>query len=1067
MMNEGQKFGDFEILARLGVSGTGIVYKARQVSKDRLVALKTLRASLVADPEYMARFFRDAKIATELSHPDIVQVHMAGETDGVHWLATEYVEGTTAEARLKRKGRLAIPEALAIATHVATVLDYGWRKARLIHRDVEPDTIFLSKKSEVKLRGLGLAKSAGEMQTIKMNGSPMGATHYMSPEQAEGKKDTDLRADIYSLGCTLFHFISGTPPYDGDTAMAVILKHVTAPVPELHRLCPDCPAEISRVVMKMMHKQPTGRHQSYAELIADLRGCYEALTGPPAPAPAAVTVAMAAPAKEVSHQRPAVPVKPIVVHEERVSEERYAVAVEENSEDAAAAGKRRSWKKPVAFVSVPLVGVVAALIWFAPWKKPELSEAERAELQRAAQKGSDTSKSPGGSKLLAANITPISPKPTAAPKRSTPTPTPRPSAPATPPPEVPAPEAPASPPGAPAMVAGQPAVAPADTTTAQTPTGKWIAEQEPKWQAMFETEVTVPFERGVGELRKKYIDSIEAQLAAVTQAGSLDAAVAFRAERARINGGGKVPDEDESMAPPALRTMRVGYRAAFAKFDTERIARAKSVHARIDALLAQSQAALTQRQRIEEALEIKARREVLAIAWLPQASAAPEAPATPPPTTPLPTMPVPGPTVSAPPATKGPRLKPRELVGRLIEMGAIFSVGQPGYLTPVGKLEDLPGDKFGIMKVELNKRDGMSEADLEILEQLSDLEELQLNGVPASDATLKLLRGLPSLHVLGMRNLGTLTTAGFKSVAAIPSLKTLNVRGGLSPENLSAIATAKKLDTLNLNDTKFTEQQFGIIASIPALKSLGISTTELIPAAAWTRLTTCKKLATLTVENTPKSAEAIAHISRIGTLTSLSLGDVTLPDTDLAPLGSLKLLQTLRTGPASNVDGSFLYTWAPHNAMKTFALKSTRSVSDKVLRIISTTFPKLDKLELRVGAGSVTSAGFAHLQKLRGIDELMLSGDGVDSAVLAHIATLDQLKRLSLGGARLTEADVPVLAKLGSLRELEWVNPPVSDLALKGYGKLRTLASFKIGAAAKQEVEEKLTTALRGVKIVR
>ena len=1104
MMNEGQRFGDFEILGRLGASGTGTVYRARQVSGDRLVALKTLHAALATDPEYMARFFRDAKIATELSHPDIVQVLAAGETDGVHWLATEYVEGTTAQARLKRKGRLALPEALAIATHVATVLDYGWRTARLIHRDVEPDTIFLSKKSEVKLRGLGLAKSAGEMQTIRMNGSPMGAPHYMSPEQAEGKRDTDLRTDIYSLGCTLFHFISGVPPYEGDTAMAVILRHVTAPVPELRRVCADCPAEISRVVMKMMHKQPAGRHQNYAELIVDLRLCYEALTSVPAATavvtpvatPVVTPVVTAAPKLTADGRQdcrphvvvaaapkaapvlvavmPGAPRVKAVPVRENASERKLSPDEEDGGDGTPAVGKRRSLKKPLAIAAAVLLIATGALFHFLP-RKEQLSEAERAELQRAVQKGAGN---PAGSSAATdvtktassspprAPATPAPAKPTPAKIAST-TPAPETTAPAKIASAIPAPE-PATPVPAPepAPPPGTPMPAPA---AAQSATAKWLAEQEPPWQETFAREVTGPFMKGVGDLKQQYVAAVEIQLASVTKAAQLDAAVAFRAERARLTGGGVVPAEDESMAPAALKTLRAGYRTTMAKLDTERATKAKGIHARYDALLAQTQAALTQRQRLDEALEIKARREALASEWMQPIASATSAPAEAPaaPATPATTKPAPGPTTVAAPRSKAPKLKPGEVVARLLSMGATVSIGQPGSLRKVEKMADLPGEKFAIMKVEINPRDGITEADLDVIEQLDETEEIQLTGVPATDATVKMLRALPSLRVLGLKDLANLTGASFRTVAAMPALKSLAVRGPISTESLAGLAVNRKLDTLALNTGAFSEQDFGAIATIPALKTLTISTSEPVPPAAWARLVVAKKLTSLTAEKTSVNAEVLAQIGRFSELTSLTLGDIAMSDAELAPLGALKLLQTLKTGRGSTFDGTFLTTWPLHPRMKTLTLYSTHTVSDKVLRVIATAFPKLEKLEVTASAGSVTAAGLAHLAKLRQLDYLSLNGDAVDSAGLAHVANCIQLTHLSIGNARATEAEVHLLAKISTLRELEWLNPPATDAALKSYRKLRWLTQFKIGTAMKQDIEDKLSVALPTVKFIR
>ncbi len=307
MSLEGQQLGEFEILERLGQGGMGAVYKARQTSLDRFVAIKTLQTALAEDAEYIARFRQEAKAAAVLNHPNLVQVYSAGESEGMHWFAMEYVEGESAKVRLKRKGRLDPLEAIAIGIHVATALEYGWRKASLIHRDIKPDNIFLSTDGEVKLGDLGLAKSAGQTQGLTMTGASMGTPHYISPEQVVAMKDVDLRADIYSLGCSLYHLLSGQAPFEGNSAVAIMMQHVNGPVPDLRKTWPECSPGLVTVVEKMMQKQPAERQQDYAEVITDLRRAYEAVSHPPV-----VEKAVPTP-KPVAQAKPVVAAKPRAV----------------------------------------------------------------------------------------------------------------------------------------------------------------------------------------------------------------------------------------------------------------------------------------------------------------------------------------------------------------------------------------------------------------------------------------------------------------------------------------------------------------------------------------------------------------------------------------------------------------------------------------------------------------------------------------------------------------------------------------------------------------------------------
>lgn len=280
MSLEGQRLGEFEILGLLGQGATGSVYKAKQSSLHRFVALKTLNLALANDAAYIRRFQREASSAAALNHANLVQVYSSGESQGVHWFSMEYVDGESVKSRLQRNGQLDPQEAIAIGVHVATALDYGWRKAGLIHRDVKPDNIFLSADGEVKLGDLGLAKSAGQLEELTMTGQSMGTPNYISPEQVQALKSVDLRTDIYSLGCTLFHLLSGRPPFQGNGAVTIMMKHVTDPVPSLRQGWRQCPPVLANVIGKMMQKKPERRQQTHEEVIADLRHAYEVVSNP-------------------------------------------------------------------------------------------------------------------------------------------------------------------------------------------------------------------------------------------------------------------------------------------------------------------------------------------------------------------------------------------------------------------------------------------------------------------------------------------------------------------------------------------------------------------------------------------------------------------------------------------------------------------------------------------------------------------------------------------------------------------------------------------------------------------
>jgi len=287
-MADEKTIAGYQIIEQVGQGGVGRVYRARQPMLDRTVALKVLAPHLAGDAAYVARFQREAAAAAQLNHPGIVTVYAAGQQEGTHYIAMEFVEGETLHNRLDRHGRLEPAEAIAICVHLAEALRYAWDKARLVHRDIKPDNIFLSTTGEVKLGDLGLARRVGGDSThVTQHGTAWGTPHYMSPEQARGERELDCRSDIYSLGCTLYRMLTGRTPYDGADAMAVMTKHVHEPPPAILKVLPTCPMPVVFLLNKMLAKNPAARPQTYDELLADLHRVHTQLAQPQAATPAA------------------------------------------------------------------------------------------------------------------------------------------------------------------------------------------------------------------------------------------------------------------------------------------------------------------------------------------------------------------------------------------------------------------------------------------------------------------------------------------------------------------------------------------------------------------------------------------------------------------------------------------------------------------------------------------------------------------------------------------------------------------------------------------------------------
>lgn len=261
--------GDFIILEELGRGGMGVVYLAHQISLDRPAALKVLADQYAHNTEFVVGFIKEARAAAKLNHPHIVQAYAVGDDNGIYFFAMENIDGETMKTVLKREGKIPIDYALAVIQQIAEALDYAWKEQRLIHRDIKPDNIMMTRSGRAKLADLGLARIAGEIEDTGGD-EVMGTPQYISPEHLTGA-EMDARSDIYSLGATLFHLITGRFAFEGRTAGDIARKHLESPVPNPRSVDPTISADIAYITMKMMAKDPDDRYQTAEALATDLR----------------------------------------------------------------------------------------------------------------------------------------------------------------------------------------------------------------------------------------------------------------------------------------------------------------------------------------------------------------------------------------------------------------------------------------------------------------------------------------------------------------------------------------------------------------------------------------------------------------------------------------------------------------------------------------------------------------------------------------------------------------------------------------------------------------------------
>jgi len=267
ILAEDAQIGIYRIRSTLGQGGMGIVYGAYDPNLDRTVALKVLNRELCKSPRFIERFQREAKAAAGLSHRNITHVYSIGEEKGNHFFVMEYVDGQNLSEIVKEVGELPHLKAVDIIRQTAVGLRVA-AQSKIIHRDVKPSNLLLTSEGEVKITDFGLAKAVqGSAIELTTTGVVMGTPVYMSPEQSKGKP-VDHRSDIYSLGCTFFHLVCARPPFEADSAIATILKHINDPVkfPEDS----EVPRPVRAVILRMLAKTPEERYQDYDELIADI-----------------------------------------------------------------------------------------------------------------------------------------------------------------------------------------------------------------------------------------------------------------------------------------------------------------------------------------------------------------------------------------------------------------------------------------------------------------------------------------------------------------------------------------------------------------------------------------------------------------------------------------------------------------------------------------------------------------------------------------------------------------------------------------------------------------------------
>ncbi|MCM1188022.1 MAG: Stk1 family PASTA domain-containing Ser/Thr kinase [bacterium] len=267
MIKIGMMIGErYEILEKIGTGGMSDVYKAKCHKLNRFVAVKVLKQEFSENANFVSKFRIEAQAAAGLMHPNIVNVYDVGEENGIYYIVMELVEGITLKKYIEKKARLSYKEAVSIAIQVSMGIEAAHNN-HIIHRDIKPQNIIISRDGKVKVTDFGIAKAATS-NTITSN--VMGSVHYTSPEQARGGY-SDEKSDIYSLGVTLFEMLTGRVPFNGETTVAIAIKHIQEEMPSPKEFVPEIPNAVESIVLKCCQKSADRRYQSMQELIADLK----------------------------------------------------------------------------------------------------------------------------------------------------------------------------------------------------------------------------------------------------------------------------------------------------------------------------------------------------------------------------------------------------------------------------------------------------------------------------------------------------------------------------------------------------------------------------------------------------------------------------------------------------------------------------------------------------------------------------------------------------------------------------------------------------------------------------
>jgi len=1064
----------YEFIDILGKGGMGAVYKARQKSLDREVAIKILPPDLGDGDEdgfrFAERFQREARAMAKLSHPNIISVYDFGQaSDGQLYIVMEFVEGTDLH-ELIRSVELTAEHVHGWTAQICDALQYAHNRG-IIHRDIKPANVMISREGQVKIADFGLAKltGTGEIEGgLTMTNMAMGTPDYIAPEALEEGLEVDHRADLYAVGVMLYEMLTGKVPRGS-------WKPPSTQVPGLD-------GRFDGLIEKAMDSDRDDRFQNAADIASTL---YEISTTSAAPLKAgrgkvslitgdAAATAAASGGTKVSE---VVGTTLDSENEQESLSDSAATNVEPKSRSrkivaiigglaallvVAGLTIHNPTKDPPEVTTAPSDPAATAAAVVAPTDQPTGSPATTSEFaavddaEKAPVPETDADSPAPLSEALPASASPAVPDSETPSRSDSPLASTQPAmkaAASTASPAQPTPQIGDAPPSKDPKQA-PPTESPSTAKTPAVPDDPRLISLEKGFQNAFERDANSAFLAGLKTLDLGYSGAIERARKAAQKSGALDDVVAFRKEQQRMSANEEVPATDAPGLPKALVTLRATYREAFSKLQSERNAATLPLYDKYLEALKTYETELTKKDAIEKALalrkyqkQVATRRAELVATGKTAAEIKPETVAT---NTPV----APKAAPNSPQAASNSSASRRELAEWLLTGKTSTYLIHDGESVRLltGANEEIPKGSFTFQQIRIQGgQAGLTSADFNRLSAAPELLTLELvESIPASN--FPVLRELQNLETLKFHACPNLVVEGlFADIASIPTLKLLSFEptGGIADGNfhiptveIRALSESRSLEEVILSQVDFDGGDLAELAAIPTLKRL--------------------KLAAVSGSDGPFSLSALGAFIGHPAFTRLDLDGISVKPEDIAVISQLEKLEYLRFPAAPNVDDDALALLAPlgnlqelrilglkasgtgfaefksAGSLRTLIVKDGTTVNDAGIGIITDTF---NKLELLIVEGeNFGKAGIEKIASLSSLKELQLRcSPDLTADAFEPLSGMSSLVKFHLANASLDASTLSCISELRSLQRLEITDAVIDIDGFSALEKLRNL----------------------------